>query len=168
MPEEKARWELHKDAVCYFKQILIAAHQKIITVQPLTSNHKNCQLKPTRHAGHFWWWSKDKLIRDILCTPTHGHYRGRWPTKTHSLLLCGNSIPFRGFANSDRWQELNQGSHTGSTLWQWRWEYSICAPFYFESVDLPNFWDEIEVLYLFLIFGLNSDNFEAKEFFAEY
>ena len=38
---EKARWELHKDAACYFESILEASHYKTAVVWPLTSHLTN-------------------------------------------------------------------------------------------------------------------------------
>ena len=49
---EKARWELHKDAVCCFEQILEAALQKTAAIWPLTSPiSQTIQVRWTRHAG---------------------------------------------------------------------------------------------------------------------
>ena len=39
--KKKARWELHKDAACYFKQILEAASNEVAAVQSLASHLKN-------------------------------------------------------------------------------------------------------------------------------
>ena len=50
MPEEKERWELHKDAACCFQQILKAAHYKIATVRTLTSHFTSHPIKK-RYAG---------------------------------------------------------------------------------------------------------------------
>ena len=38
---EKTRWELHKNAMCYFEQILKATPLKTAAVPPLTSHLKN-------------------------------------------------------------------------------------------------------------------------------
>ena len=49
-PKERATWELHKDAACYFEQILEVASYKTAPVQPFTShlsNHPRC----ARYAG---------------------------------------------------------------------------------------------------------------------
>ena len=40
-PWEKARWTLHKDAMCCFEQILEATPNKTVTVEPLASQLKN-------------------------------------------------------------------------------------------------------------------------------
>ena len=69
---KKARWELHKNAMCCFKQILEAAPHKIAAVWSLTwmvykiggKKNKTCWDK----------WSKDKLISYVLLwIPTHGY-----------------------------------------------------------------------------------------------
>ena len=39
---EKARWELHKDTVCCFEQILEESPHKTVTVQSLISLLTNC------------------------------------------------------------------------------------------------------------------------------
>ena len=69
---EKVRWELHKDGVCCFQQILEAAPHQTAAIQPFTylTNH------PSKTK-------KDELIRDVLlCTPTHGHTGVGWPATT--------------------------------------------------------------------------------------
>ena len=63
MHGEKARWELHKNAPCYFEQILEVTPDKT-AIWPLISHLE----KHPRHC----WKSKDKLISDVLqWTPTH-------------------------------------------------------------------------------------------------
>ena len=47
--EEKARWELCKNAMCYFEQVLKATPHKV---------------RQTRHAGHCWR-IKDEFLSDI-------------------------------------------------------------------------------------------------------
>ena len=49
---EKARWELHKDAVCCFEQILEAAPHKTAIVRPLTSISQAIQVRRTKQAGY--------------------------------------------------------------------------------------------------------------------
>ena len=58
MRGEKTRWDIHKNAICGFEQILEATPHKTAAVYPFTSHLTN-------HAGHCWR-SKDKLKSDIL------------------------------------------------------------------------------------------------------
>ena len=77
---EKARWELHKNAMYNSEQILEATPHKTAAVQPLTSHFKNY----TRHV----WRSENKFISDILLwTPTHGHARIDRPARTYLQQL---------------------------------------------------------------------------------
>ena len=88
---EEARWELHKDVVNHFEQILKAGPHKTAAIWLLTSHRswrqhptkqqlyghlppitKTIQIRRTRYAGHCWR-SRDKLISDVLLwTPSHG------------------------------------------------------------------------------------------------
>ena len=59
---EKARWELYKDVVCCFDQILKAILNKTAIVRP----HTPCltyHQRRARHVGHCWW-NKDEIIID--------------------------------------------------------------------------------------------------------
>ena len=70
--EEKARWELHKNTIGCFEQILEATPYKAAAVWLLTS-HPTTQVRWVRHA-EYCSRSKYKLRSDILLwTPTHGH-----------------------------------------------------------------------------------------------
>ena len=53
MPQEKAKWERHKDATRCLLQILEATPNKTAVVWPLTSHLTNYP-KQARHAGHNW------------------------------------------------------------------------------------------------------------------
>ena len=71
--EEKAWWELHKDDVCYFEQILDAVSNKTAAVRYLPPISQTIQVKRTRYAKHSWR-IKAKLIKDVLLwTPADGH-----------------------------------------------------------------------------------------------
>ena len=48
MLEEKARWELHKNAARYFEESLETARYKRAAVQPLTSHHTNYPSKTNK------------------------------------------------------------------------------------------------------------------------
>ena len=50
---EKARWELHKNAISYLEQILEATLHETRAVQPHTSHLKNIQVRRIRHTGRF-------------------------------------------------------------------------------------------------------------------
>ena len=67
---EKVSWELPKDVVCCFEQIL-----------------KIRWMKHTRHC----WRSKEKLISKILWTPTHGHTSVAQPAKTYIHQFCADT-----------------------------------------------------------------------------
>ena len=88
MPGEKVRWELHKDIVCCFWQILEAEPYKTPTLGPLTfhlTNHPN-------NMSKICSTTKEKLINDILqWTLTYGHTNIGQPAKTYIHQLCGNT-----------------------------------------------------------------------------
>ena len=68
---EKARWELHEDSVCCFKEILEAALYKKILDTAL--NKKEILEAAVYKEDELCWKRKNKLISDILLwTPTHG------------------------------------------------------------------------------------------------
>ena len=48
---EKARWELHKNAVSYLEQILEATPHETTAVLPLTSHLKNYSNKTNKTCG---------------------------------------------------------------------------------------------------------------------
>ena len=58
---EKARWEVHKNAASYFKQILEATSYKTEAIQPLASQCTNHPSKTNKTCGVL-----EKLISDIL------------------------------------------------------------------------------------------------------
>ena len=99
----KARWELHKDTVCCFKQILEVAHLQncsyTATFPPIS---QTIQIRQTRHAGNCWR-SKDELISKVLMwAPTNRHTNIGWPAKTYIHQLCTN-IGYRLEDPSSEW-----------------------------------------------------------------
>ena len=51
MQGEKARWELHKNTMCYFEQIQEIRPNKTAAVQPLTSHYTNHPIKMNKTVG---------------------------------------------------------------------------------------------------------------------
>ena len=62
---EKARWELLKDAVCCFEQILESVPNETASIWPLTSISQTIQVRWAKHAGHRCK-SKNELASNIL------------------------------------------------------------------------------------------------------
>ena len=48
---EKARWEQHKNATCFFEQILEVTPHKTLAVQPITSHLANSPIKTNKICG---------------------------------------------------------------------------------------------------------------------
>ena len=74
MHREKARGELHKNAINYFEQILETTSDKAILVRSLTSHRKNHSRKTNKTRGallekqgrsHLWRSSLDLLHMDV-------------------------------------------------------------------------------------------------------
>ena len=81
---EEARRQLHKNATCNLKQVLVATPHKTPTVRPPTPYH----VRRARHAGHCWR-SRDEIISDVLLwTPTHGCAKAGRPPRTYIQQLC--------------------------------------------------------------------------------
>ena len=78
---EKAKWEIQKDAMCCFEQILEASLYKIIVVLPLLIS-QTIQERRAKHAGHCQA-NKNEFISDFLWTLTHGHTSVGRPVKTY-------------------------------------------------------------------------------------
>ena len=77
IPREKARWKLHQDFACCFKQIIEVVPYKTANVRPLTSN----LIKHPR--------SKNELTSDLLLwTSTHRHTTVGRLAKTYLYQLC--------------------------------------------------------------------------------
>ena len=82
---ENGRWELQKNAICYFEQILQTTLYKTVAVPPLSSHLTNHPSKTNKTC----WRSKVKLIRDVLLwTLTHGWASVNRPAKTYLHHLC--------------------------------------------------------------------------------
>ena len=80
---EKARWELHKYAMCCFELILEATPNKTAAVWPPTSHLKNHQSKMNKTSGTLLE-NKDELMSVILLlTFTHGRISDGWPARTY-------------------------------------------------------------------------------------
>ena len=81
---EKARWDLCKDVVCCFEQILEAAPQQ----NSCTATYFLSQ-KPSGKTNKT---SKGQLICNILpWTSTHGYTSVDQPAETYIYLLCADS-----------------------------------------------------------------------------
>ena len=72
MHREKAKWELHKNAMCCFESILEAAPHKTVTAYPLASHLTNHQRKTNKTCLSHSWRSKDNLQSNVLLW-THTH-----------------------------------------------------------------------------------------------
>ena len=97
MLRQKARWELYKDSAYCFEKIQKTAPYKIAFVQPITSHLTN-------HS------SKNKLINDVLWTPTHGPISVGWLSKTYIHQLCADirchlEDFLSAMTDKDGWQE---------------------------------------------------------------
>ena len=100
-------------------------HQLYGHLLPIT---KTIQVRRTRHAGHCWR-SRDELIRDVLLwTPTHGHAKAGWPTRTYIQQLCEDTgccpedLP-RAMNDREEWRERFRYIRATSTTWWWRTTY---------------------------------------------
>ena len=107
---EKWKWELHKNAICCFEQVLGASLSKQQLYDHLPPISQIIQVKQTRHAGHYWI-CKDELISNVLfLIPTHGQASVGWPAKTDIHQLCADTrysledLP-RAMDYSDGWWE---------------------------------------------------------------
>ena len=62
--KEKAIWELHKNVMCCFEQILEATPHKTLAIRPLTSHLTNYPSKTNKPRCALL--EKNELIRDLL------------------------------------------------------------------------------------------------------
>ena len=100
--ERKANWEIHKNGMCCFEQILGAVHTKQQLYSHLLLISQTIQIRWTRHDGHCWR-SMHKLISDtLLSTPTHEHNCAGRRAKTY-IVLWGHQIQSTGLVRSGRW-----------------------------------------------------------------
>ena len=108
-PEEKVRFELHKDAAWYFEQILKTAPYDHLP--PISQTFQERQTKHTKHC----WRIKDGLISNVLqLSPTHGHTSIGQPANTYIHQPCVDTGCRLGdlpivMVNRDGWQE-SQGN----------------------------------------------------------
>ena len=93
---EKARWGLHINATCCFKQILEAAIHNL----PSLKLSKNCSR------------NKDKLISDILL------WTRQWWLTSKDLYISAVS---RAIDDRDGWRERVRELHAINTTWWWWW-----------------------------------------------
>ena len=104
--EEKARWEQHKDAVCYFKQILEAVRQNSSCTATYLASHKLSKEDKPDILGTAG--CKNEIIREILLwITTYGHISVGQQAKTYSPILCEHWMPSRVLAKNDvqkRWK----------------------------------------------------------------
>ena len=120
---EKARWELHKNAISYFEQILETIPHETTAVWPLTSHLKNHPRKTNKTCGtlmekqgqtHKWHSSMNPYLWMCQC----------WPTNKNlfTSALCGYRMEFRGPARNnlmigtDGWVRK---IHAVSTIWSY-------------------------------------------------
>ena len=88
MAGEKARRQLHKNAVSNIEQVLEATPHKTQLYGHLPPIMKTIQVRQTRHSGHCWR-SRDELISDVLLwTPTYGRAKTGWLARTYIQQLC--------------------------------------------------------------------------------
>ena len=76
-------WEIHKNATCFFVQILEAAPNKVTGVQPLISYLRNDPNKTSKTC----WRSKNELISDVLLRTFIHEYISQ-STKSYIHQLC--------------------------------------------------------------------------------
>ena len=110
---EKAGWEPHEYAACYFEQILEIALHETATIRPLTShltNHTSISNKTCRALLK----KKDQnLINVILSAPTHGHTIHKLCVDTRCLLEDLQSV----IGDKDGWWERFNGNRAVSMIW---------------------------------------------------
>ena len=92
--DQKATYELRKDAEYSCEQILEAAPHKTAAVRPLSSNRTNHSSKTSKLC-----WAllekQDELLSEVLqrTPPTHGHTSVGGPPWTYSSPLCRYEMP---------------------------------------------------------------------------
>ena len=116
--EEKGSWELHKNSICGFEQILLTAPNKTAVVRPLTSHLIN----HPRKAGKLYlhnWRNKDELINGVhQWTPTHWRTNIGQATKIYIHLLCAVVTVgrlediYRVVTDRDRWKRDKTNKNT--------------------------------------------------------
>ena len=117
---EKARWVLHKDAMCCLEQILEAVLYKTALVPPLASHLTN-HARWVIHAEHSWR-NKEELISELLLwTTVHGSTSVDLPLKTYIYQLCADTewhleyLP-KEIDDRDGWWERTKRIHVIS-MW---------------------------------------------------
>ena len=87
---------------------------------------KTIQVRPTRHAGH-WWRSSDELISDVLLwTPSHRQAKAGRPARTYIQQFCADtecSLEDRPEAADDweGWRERVRDIRADHLTWWWWW-----------------------------------------------
>ena len=103
MAGEKARRQLHKNAVSNIEQVLEATPTKHQLYGHLPPIMKTIQVRRTRHAGHCWR-SRDELISDVLLwTPTYSRAKAGQQTQTYIQQLCEDT----GYSPEDLPEAMN-------------------------------------------------------------
>ena len=122
MYEEKAWWQLHKNAVSNIEQVLEAASHKAAAILAPTTITKTIKIRQTRHAGHCWR-SRDELISDVLLwTPSHGWAKTGWSARTYIQQLCADmryspeDLP-EAMDDREGWRERVRDIHADSATW---------------------------------------------------
>ena len=120
---QKARQELHKNAISYIEQILEATPHETAAVRSLTAN--TIHIRWTSQVG-YCWRSKDDFISDVLWwILSHGHASVEPATRTYLQQFCINTgcrredLP-RVMDDRDKWRERVREIHATSTTWWWR------------------------------------------------
>ena len=103
--EQKARWEVHKNAMCYDEKFMKATPHETAAVWPLTPISQTIQIRKIRNAEHCRRL-KDEIISDVvLWTLTHRDTRVGQPTRNYLLqLYAGHRIIWR-----ERWMIGTEG-----------------------------------------------------------
>ena len=116
---EKAKWELHMDAV-----------QNKTKKQHPTKQQLYCHLAPIsetiqisiKYAGH-WCWTKDEFINDVfLWTITYEQTSGGKSAKAYTYQLCAEiecrlEDLARAMADKDGWLEKQKKMRAAGTPW---------------------------------------------------
>ena len=107
----------HKDALCYFEQILEAALCKTAATELLTSHLTN-------HPEHCWRSEEEHKNDDLQRTLSHGHTSVSWLSKTYIHQIradtgCCLENLARVMATRDEWWESQRNLF--GRLWCWWW-----------------------------------------------
>ena len=97
---KKARWKLHKDAMCYFEQILKKAPHKIAVIWPLVSHLINHSSKISKTC-----WAllekKGQTHKQGSSMSANTWIEQCWLTSKDSSTLCKHWMPSKELTKSD-------------------------------------------------------------------